>query len=132
MQLTRQQQQQIWLISDRDLYQEAEHFLAEHGAVERSQAEGLLDNAQSFDELQRFIRHQAGRDWTGRKEHYKEFYAALARFLQDLRRRVREQYRLVPEGLSRRETREQTDFLVRLLAREFLQHLVAELVYKEH
>jgi|Deesub1362A_J573_1020465.scaffolds.fasta_scaffold00513_6 hypothetical protein len=130
MELTRDQQREIWLISDRDLYCEAEQFLADHGAVDRSQAEGLLDNAQSFGELQRFVRHQAGRDWTGRKEHYRDFYVSLDGFLKDLRRRVRDQYGLVPQGLPKEETKEQNDYFAELLAREFLQHLVAELMFQ--
>lgn len=130
MKLTHTQLQQIRLISDTDLYQDAERFLAEHGAVERNQVEGLRDYARSLSELEQFVRHQSERDWQGRKEHYRDFYNGLSQYLQRLRQRIKEQYQLVPEGLAKKEAKEQVDFFASLLAQEFLQHLASELVYK--
>jgi transposase len=129
--LTTEQMQKIRLISDGDLYQDAEQLLAEHGTVERKQVAGLQDHARSFSELEQFVRHQGKeRTWQGRKAHYQTFYQALERYLQELNRRVREQYQFVPENLSKNELRAQTSFFSGHLAQEFLQHLAAELVYK--
>jgi len=130
MKLTQAQLQQIRLISDTDLYRDAERFLTERGVVERSQVQGLQDFARSFSELEQFVKHQSERDWQGRKEHYGSFYKALSQYLQELRQRVKIRYQLVPEDLAKKEAKEQVDFFVGLLAQEFLQHLTSELIYR--
>lgn len=131
MRATPNQVERIRLLSDRKLYQDAISFIEEHGTVETAQVNSLLNYASNFDELTTFAEHQSERQWSGAREHYRSFYRELVGYLQGLRRQVREAYGFVPEGLVAREEREQTAFFAGLLAREFIQHLAAENLWKE-
>src|SRR5258708_17691421 len=121
------QLRQLWNLSDNVLYPEAVTFLRrlvnEQGCatLPASQVTGLLNiaNASIYSELVRFIRHQQERNWPESKKDIKIFYAELEKWLTTFRnRRLRDEFHL---GRGNQEV----DELMALLAREFIQHLVA-------
>lgn len=123
-----EQLRQLWNLSDNVLYSEAVTFLRrlvnEQGCatLPASQVTGLLNiaNASIYSELERFIRHQQERNWPESKKDIKIFYAELEKWLTTFRnRRLRDEFHL---GRGNQEV----DELMALLAREFIQHLVAE------
>lgn len=131
------QLQKIWLLSDTVLYPEAVSFI--HKLVEdqecnplpASQISGLLSIAESskYDELYRFVAHQRDRDWPPLRRDIKIFYTALEEVLSLMRRkRLKDEFHLVADtqGQSTQEMRQESDALMALLAREFIQHLTAE------
>lgn len=120
---------QLWNLSDEVLYPEAVTFLRrlinEQGCatLPASQVTGLLNiaNASIYSELVRFIRHQQERNWPESKKDIKIFYAELEKWLTAFRnKRLRDAFHLVERG------NQEVDELMALLAREFIQHLVAE------
>ncbi|NLE46312.1 MAG: hypothetical protein GX620_16460 [Chloroflexi bacterium] len=134
--LTAEQEAQVRLAGDATIYRDAMTFAnAQQAVIEDKQfghqASGLLEFSRDWDELERFIRHQKGRSWPQSKLHYGDFYAALGKYLQELRRDVKDKYGFVENGLTNNETREQTKFFAGLLAREFIQHLVAEMMWQK-
>jgi hypothetical protein len=135
MQLTPDQETQIRLLSDGDVYRAAMTFANEQQDVIayrqfNSQINGLLQFSRSWSELTSFVNHQRSRDWQGVRQSYGEFYAALKSQLDDMRSKVRGEYGFVPDDLTKRESNELTDFFAGLLAREFIQHLAAEMMWK--
>ncbi|MBE3558151.1 MAG: hypothetical protein IMW89_02875 [Ktedonobacteraceae bacterium] len=131
------QLQKIWLLSDTALYTEAVNFI--HELVEKrhceplpaAQANGLLNIAGSsrYSDLYQFVVHQRDRDWPSSKRDIKRFYTDLEQFLSQMqRKRLREEFRLLADvrGRSVSDLRREADELLILLAREFIQHLVAE------
>jgi hypothetical protein len=113
------------LLSDGALYERAVEFVQQHELVADAQLNGLLQYAQEWHDLTRFVDRQRQRDWaqSSRTEHYGQFYNDLHEALRQLEREVA---RFVLAGLARREQQAQTAFYAGLLAREFVQHLVAE------
>jgi hypothetical protein len=130
---TPEQLQKVWLLSDTVLYPEAVSFLSRLHAQDcnplpTSQINGLLNVAESeqYHELESFIRHQRERNWPPNKRDIKTFYTALEETLGTLRRkRLKEEFRLL-DGVSASTLRQEEAALMALLAREFIQHLVAE------
>jgi hypothetical protein len=120
---THKQLQQLYYLSDEVLYPEAVKFIQQFvdrddGAIlPSSQVMGLLNiaNASSYSELERFIRHQRERNWPASKSSIKTFYSELEKVFAALRKRNRDDFKL-PE----------TDEIMIWLAREFIQHLLAE------
>lgn len=128
------QLQKVWLLSDTVLYGEAVAFIRklvldqECNPLPSSQVAGLLSIAEtsSYDELKRFILHQLERDWPPGKRDIKIFYTALEGVLGTMhRKRLKDEFHLL-DGVSAGEIRRETDALMVLLAREFIQHVVAE------
>lgn len=117
--------ERIGLLSDGVLYERAIEFARQHEPVDAAQLNGLLQYAQEWHDLTSFVDKQRKRDWpqTGRTRHYKEFYDDLHEALRQLERDAAE---FVPAGLSRHEQQAQTALYAGLLAREFVQHQVAE------
>lgn len=133
--LSTKQLQQIWLLSDTVLYPEAVSFIRrlirEEGCapLPMSQVIGLLSIAESakYDELYRFVVHQRDRNWPPSKSDIKKFYNALERFLMDMqRRRLKNEFDLSASRVDTMDSRQEVEELMALLAREFIQHLVAE------
>lgn len=135
--LSTAQLQKIDLLSDTLLYDEAVSFAQRMVRVEHcnplptSQVTGLLNIAESFryDELYRFVTHQRDRNWPPSKSDIKTFYSALEQVLSlIMRKRLREEFHLLTErpGGNTGEMRQEADALMARLAREFIQHLVAE------
>lgn len=127
--------QQLWNLSDTVLYDEAVTFIQwlvnEKGCstLPASQVTGLLNiaNAASYAELTRFIRHQQERNWPESKKDIKIFYTELEKWFATVKnRRLRDEFHLIQEGRSARETNQEIDELMLFLAHEFVQHLLAE------
>jgi hypothetical protein len=128
MRLTHKQEVEIRLLSDTDLYHRAMAFAREHEAAAQhrttnSQLQGLIEFSRSWGELERFVKHQKSKE-----QAYKTFYVALDASLAELHILAKRQF--VPDGLTKRERREQADFFAGLLGREFVQHLTAEMMWK--
>ena len=125
MNLLREVRERIGLLSDGVLYERAIEFARQHEPVDGAQLNGLLQYAQEWRDLMQFVDKQRKRDWpqTGRKRRYKHFYDDL---YEALRRLERDAAEFVPAGLARREQQAQTTSYAGLLAREYVQHLVAE------
>lgn len=117
-------------LSDTVLYLEAQEFVQQHHPMpDTKQLMGLSAFSRNWSDLLSYINHQAARDW-GAREHYKLFYEDLKRYLNDartgLRQRVKLEFKLVDQGLSKNEERQSLDEWAQRLAQEFIQHLVAE------
>jgi hypothetical protein len=95
---------------------------------------GLLEFSHSWEELEKFVKHQSERDWgdpvRSKRGHYQRFYDNLRAYLNTLRRDVKDQYGFVPDALTKKEEKQQTDFFAGLLAQEFVQHLAAEMMWQ--
>ncbi len=129
------QLKKIWLLSDTVLYPEAVAFMHKHvqesEALPTSQMTGLFNAAASeqYPALYQFVTHQRDRNWPNSKMHIKKFYTALEETLTRLHRtRLRNEFHLLEDapGRSVSETRQEMDELMALLAREFIQHVLAE------
>jgi len=128
------QLQKIGLLSDTVLYSEAVAFIRklvqdrECNPLPNSQVGGLLSIAESssYDDLYRFVVHQRERNWPPGKRDIKTFYTALEEVFETMRRRrLKDEFHLL-DGVSAGEVRQETGALMALLAREFIQHLIAE------
>ena len=131
MKPTPEQKVQIRLLSDGQLYDQAVTFVKQNDTLENKQMAGLLEFSRSWQELLKFVRHQKGRDWQRNKAYYADFYTQLEQQLEQLRAKVKSEYGMVPHGLTKKETSRHTEYFAGLLAREFIQHLVAEMMWKE-
>ncbi len=131
------QLQKIWLLSDIVLYPEAVSFMRklvqdqECDPLPTSQVAGLLNVAESaqYDELYRFVVHQRDRNWPPSKRDIKTFYTALEEVLSLMqRKRLKDEFHLLVDerGRSVSDIRQETAALMALLAREYIQHLLAE------
>ena len=130
-----EQLQKLWLLSDTVLYPEAVAFIRrlaqdeECAPLPASQVMGLLNvtNIPRYSELDTFIKHQRDRDWTPSKLDIKKFYTELEKILTAMNnKRIKDEFQLVPQDLSPRESSQQVDELMALLAHDFIQHLLAE------
>ena len=120
-----EQLQTLYDLSDDELYSGSVKFL--HRIVDEeeclplpaSQVAGLLNiaNTSSYTELERFIRHQLGRNWSESKKDIQIFYTELDKEFTQMKKTLEQ------EGKNAREV---NDELMALLARDFIQHLIAE------
>ncbi len=135
--LSNAQLQKIYLLSDTVLYPEAVSFMRklvqeqECDPLPTSQVAGLLSIAEAtrYDDLHRFVLHQRDRNWPPSKRDIKTFYTALEEVLSVMqRKRLKDEFHMMPDiqGHSVIEARQELDELMARLAREFIQHLVAE------
>lgn len=134
--LSPEEQERIRLLSDGEIYQRAIEFAKEQEEIIAyrqfgHQISGLEAYAGSFEDLDKFVNHQKGRNWEDKSQPFEDFYIALANYLNELREDVQQKYSFVfPEGLTKNEEKEQTDFFAGLLAQEFIQHLAAEMMWQ--
>ncbi len=129
MELTDAQRKKVWLVSDTILYPEAVGFMDElvkqegEKPLPKSQIMGLLNIIRSatYDDVTRYIKHQIQRDV------HRAFYDKLEQKLAVIqRKRMQEEFQLViPQPTKREEDAEKKELML-LLAREFIQHLIAE------
>lgn len=128
------QLQKIALLSDTVLYHEAIAFIRklvkeqECDPLPTSQVNGLLSIAESssYDELYRFVVHQRDRNWPPSKRDIKTFYTALEQELSLMyRKRLKDEFLLLTQQ-NAQEIRKEANDIMALLAREYIQHLVAE------
>ena len=128
MRPTPEQEIRIRLLSDADLYDGAMTFAREHESTAqhrttKSQLQGLVEFSRSWTELDDFVKHQRSKN-----QAYQAFYIALDSKLGDLHARAKAEF--VPGDLTKKERNEQTKFFAGLLAREFIQHLAAEMMWQ--
>lgn len=134
---TQAQLEKIWLLSDTTLYNEAVSFIRKLvrdsgcNPLPNSQVSGLFSIAESgkFAELRRFVEHQRDRNWPPTKRDIKTFYTALEEVFSLMqRKRLRDEFHLLmdTQGRNAEDIRLEVDALMALLAREFIQHLLAE------
>jgi hypothetical protein len=130
-----QQLETLLNVSDDTLYPEAVKLL--HRLIDEeeclplpaSQIAGLLNiaNLSNYPEVEHFIRHQRERDWPESRKDIKTLYTALGEALNTFKKkRLVERFQLTSTGKSVQAQREESDELMALVAREFIQHLVAE------
>jgi hypothetical protein len=131
MPLTNEQVQKISLLSDTVLYREAVAFMQrlvnELGCnpLPPTQINGLLHIADgaNYAGLSTFVVHQRDRNWTGSKVDIRTFYVELEKMFSEMRRkRLSDEFSLATAATSNQEK----DEIMIALAREFIQHLVAE------
>lgn len=131
-----EQLQKIWLLSDTVLYPEAVDFtqrLVQQGddPLPMSQVNGLLNitASRNYAELLHYILHQRDRNWPFAKMNIRRFYTSLEAVLGKMQReRLRNEFHLLRDvsGRSIEDIRQEMDILMALLAREFIQHVLAE------
>lgn len=128
------QLQKIALLSDTVLYNDAVAFIRklvqeqDCAPLPTSQVNGLFSIAESasYDELYRFVVHQRDRNWPPSKRDIKTFYTALEQELSLMyRKRLKDEFLLLTQQ-SAQELRREANDLMALLAREYIQHLMAE------
>src|SRR5579863_634389 len=133
--LSEAQLQKIWLLSDIVLYPEAVAFIRklveEQGyfPLPTSQVKGLQSIAESYqyDEIDRYVKHQRDRNWPRSKESIKVLYTELEKLFTTMKnKRLSDEFHLVSEGRGNQETLVEKNALMAALAREFIQHMVAE------
>lgn len=135
MVLTLAQVRKIDVISDTVLYPQAAALVKqliedeECDPLPSSQVNGLLNvaGANTYNDLYSFVIHQRDRNWTTSKMDIKKFYTALEKYLSDMaRQRVKAEFHLIPEGLDAKRTKQITEAMMAVLAKDFIQHFVAE------
>lgn len=133
--LTTEQVQKISLLADTILYPEAVALIQQLVREEDcsplppSQVTGLLNIATSskYRELYTFVVHQRDRNWPTSKADIKVLYTALETYLTNMqKKRLKDEFRLVTDGLNVGDARQELDELMAALASDFIQHLVAE------
>lgn len=132
--LSQKHLQRIELLSDTVLYPESVAFVRRMIGKERcnplpmTQANGLLNIALSFDfkAVQDFVAHQRTRNWPPGKRDIKTFYAQLEKELTRLKQRLGPEFSLTKDEHGRRVSSEDEGEMLGRLAREYIQHLLAE------
>jgi hypothetical protein len=127
--LTPEQELKISLLSDTVLYPEAVTFMGRLTPLPTSQIMGLLNNTRtpSYGQLNDYVIHQRDRNWEGNKRAIKVFYTELEKTLSQMQKnRMRQEFHLLAaQTRSQQATQEENEIMI-ALAREFIQHLVAE------
>ena len=129
--ITEDEQRQVRLLSDTDLYPQAVALMQGIGSsLPSTQINGLLNVSQGrvYVVLVRFIERQEGRKtWPQKEEHIPRFYRQLALKLKE--------FEVVAASILKPRTppasREDRQELNALLAREFIQHVLAENAYMQ-
>lgn len=130
---TPKQFRKLRYLSDAILYAEAVAFIRrlvneqDCSTLPASQVMGLLNiaNASSYTELNNFIKHQRERNWPMSKSSIKIFYTELEKVFITMRKRIKDEFDLI-EHDSANKAAQETEELMVLLARDFIQHLIAE------
>ena len=137
MEVTTEQSQKIRLLSDGELYENVADFVTTHYSpkrVSKAQLSGLQNvvGAGDLNEIFRYINNRLERSTTA--EDLKNFYQALKEYLNSLRSNVQEMGFVVkPEDATRaqeRQVNKEIDQYAYLLAKEYIQHIVAEYNYR--
>jgi hypothetical protein len=112
------------------LFQAAVWFVEQHSLPTPNQTNGLLNIVQCQDNIKGltdFLQHQAGKSTT----RDSVFWSDLKREIEGLRKQAEEiqlQLDLNPE--NKKIQREHRDEISLLLARDYVQHLVAHVLYR--
>ena len=127
--ITAKEQERIYLLSDEELYEQAVQFMGSIGrTLPPTQVNGLLNVAldNTYDQLNQFLTGQYNRKtWPFDAQHVKEFYFKLPQQLK----RIEAYIPSITRGRAGKLSREDEQTLKTLLAREFIQHLLAENAY---
>ena len=130
MELTIDQAQKIRLLSDGELYDKAVNFVTEHpdythSKVSKTQLSGLQNAVGVGDwaEILGYIKNRLNRNTTS--DDLEKFYQDLENYLNELYGQVEKFFR-IEEGLNRTQRTQAKRRYAYLLAKEFIQHLVAE------
>jgi hypothetical protein len=114
-----------------DLFRAAEEFIDNHRLITLNQANGLL-NVVNCEEnintvLTAYIQHQASKSTT----RDPAFWNDLKREVEGLRKQAEEiQQRLGLEAEGKKAHKELRDEIHLQLARDYIQHLVAHVIYR--
>ena len=137
MAVTTEQVQKICLLSDGELYKNAVDFVETYYSpkkVSKAQLSGLQNavGASDWHEIVSYINNRLDRNTT--PEDLKNFYQALKDSLNSLRSKVEEaQFVVKPEKTTRaqdKQVKTEIDRYAYLLAKEYIQHLIAEYNYQ--
>lgn len=140
MKLTKEERKKIHLLSDGELYRDALSLAKEHKYLKnhkelRSQLSGLENIVRSHElgQIIDFAKKKTKRDTLS--DDLKDLYRDLVSYLESLYQKVKEEYQLViiPENVSRSQKKQfnkEAEEYAYLLAKEFVQHLVAEINYQ--
>ena len=136
MVVTTEQVRKICLLSDVELYENAVDFVETYYShrVSKVQLSGLQNavGAGDWNEIFRYIDNRLERSTT--TEDLKNFYQALKNYLNGLPSKVQEaQFVVKSEKTTRAQVREMNKEINQyayLLAKEYIQHLIAEYNYK--
>jgi hypothetical protein len=131
---TPEQFRRVRYLSDVVLYAEAITFIRrlvdeqDCSTLPASQVMGLLNiaKASSSTELNGFIKHQRERNWPMSKSSIKIFYTELEKVFMLMRKRIKDEFGLVEYDSANKAANQEIEELMVLLARDFIQHLVAE------
>lgn len=132
--LSQRHLQKIELLSDTVLYPEAVAFVRRMTQKERcnplpmTQANGLLNIALSsgFRAVQEFVTHQRTRNWPSSKRDIATFYTQLEREFTRLQQRLGPEFALTRDEHGHHISSEDEQEMLGMLAREYIQHLLAE------
>jgi hypothetical protein len=129
--LSEQEQDTIRLISDKELYPQAVECMQRIGkTLSQTQVNGLLNVslANTYEVLTYFVQKQGERStWSRREEHVKTFYKHT--FPAQLKR-LETYLPIVLKYRGEPASHEDEQAIKMTLAREFIQHLLAENSYK--
>jgi hypothetical protein len=129
--LSEQEQGEIRIVSDTALYPEALELMKGLGkTLPPTQINGLLNVslANTYENLQRFVQHQSARStWASRDQHIPDFYK---RFQQKLKQIEKTYVPVVTRSRQEKPSHLDEDAIKMALAREFIQHILAENAYK--
>jgi len=127
--ITEKEQKKIRLLSDTELYPQAVEFMRGiANQLPQKQTNGLLNVslANTYDQLQRFVARQRDRrTWPPKERHIPIFYRELGQKLQ----RIESYVPPIMKSRAEQPSREDVQTLKMLLAREFIQHVLAENAY---
>lgn len=129
--ISEKEHERIRLLSDAELYQQAVEFMQSIGGILPStQINGLLNvtHANTYQQLEAFIKHQYTRStWRATERHIPDFYRKLESKLTSFERLIA----TITKDRPAKPSREEVQTLKMLLAREFIQHVLAENAYKD-
>lgn len=127
--LTLPEAERIRVLSDGDLYEEALRFVKTHCAdryPNTAQVQGMVEYSIDWYSLNKFTSHQSSKP----HHHDHDFYKALYKWLQDSRGRLESEWGLSISAPTTAESKLRRDWLCGLVAREFVQHVAAEIRYR--
>lgn len=129
MRLTPPEAERIRILSDGGLYEEAVSFVHKNCAdryPNAAQVEGLVEYSIDWYSLVKFVRHQSSKP----HHHDQKFYQALDKWLKDSPGRLAAEWALDASAPTAAESKARRDWLCGLVAREFVQHVAAEVRYR--
>lgn len=124
--ITQKEQEKIRLVSDTELYPQAVTFMEGIAkALPATQINGLLNVSlgNTYDQLEEFVKSQIRRKtWKPSERHIPEFYRRLGQKFKELEKYIPAITSLRQEKISVMDK----ETMKMELAREFIQHLLAE------